>query len=173
MFVLVCNLNHTWPPIRVAAWPWPSLCLWTKLLNYKTNYTAILSELKWSITGYLTWNSHHGRKQEKSWHHPGHPHSPWEGKTIYMRLFVKTWHVSPNCYTSLENLAYSWFGNLLLVLENVHFEQMDVNGSYSFYHGPNVSWAMVLRPPIQEVTQWHLNEQSRTNISAMSATGVQ
>ena len=42
-----------------------------------------------------------------------------------------------------------------------------------FYHGPDVSRAMVMWPPIRVVTQWHLTEQTRTNMSARSATGVE
>ena len=36
----------------------------------------------------------------------------------------------------------------------------------------DVSWAMVMWPPMREVTQWHRTEQTRTNMSARSATVV-
>ena len=42
----------------------------------------------------------------------------------------------------------------------------------SFYYGPDVSRAMVMWPPIKGVTGYHLTEQTRTKMSARSATGV-
>ena len=42
-----------------------------------------------------------------------------------------------------------------------------------FYHGPDVSRAMVMWPPIRKVSDRHLVEQTRTNMSVMSVTGVE
>ena len=41
-----------------------------------------------------------------------------------------------------------------------------------FYHGPNISQAMVITPPIRDMTK-NITEQTRTNMSARTATGVE
>ena len=39
------------------------------------------------------------------------------------------------------------------------------SGQYKFYHGPDVSRAMIMRPHIQGVTHWPFIEQTRTYMS--------
>ena len=87
-------------------------------------------------------------------------------KTSY--VVYQYFHVSVAVVVVVECL-----GGLVVVVECLDALVVVVEYSADFYHGPDVSLAMVIRPPVGRWLNHNFIEQTSTNMSARSATGVE